>query len=94
MAYFWLSDKQSLQQIALLTNTFIQVLMYFYYFLCTIGRGPNWKRLITNAQIAQFAFRSAQFPDVLLLTLAGSVFLADILSMHAPFEITTSSPLI
>jgi len=59
MAYFWLADKQSLQQIALLTNTLIHVLMYFYYFLCTIGRGPNWKRLITNSQIVQFVFSFA-----------------------------------
>jgi hypothetical protein len=59
MAYFWLADKQSLQQIALLTNTLIHVLMYSYYFLCTLGWGPNWKRLITNAQIVQFVFRSA-----------------------------------
>lgn len=59
MAYFWLADAQSLQQIALLTNTFIHVLMYFYYFLCSLGRGPNWKRLITNAQIVQFVFRYA-----------------------------------
>ena len=57
MAFFWLADAQSLQQIALLTNTFIHVIMYYYYFLCSIGRGPNWKRLITNAQIVQFVFR-------------------------------------
>ena len=57
MAFFWLADAQSLQQIALLTNTFIHVIMYYYYFLCSVGRGPNWKRLITNAQIVQFVFR-------------------------------------
>lgn len=57
MAFFWLADVQSLQHIALLTNTFIHVLMYYYYFLCSIGSAPNWKRLMTTAQIVQFVFR-------------------------------------
>lgn len=57
MAYLWLDAAQSLQQIALLTNTGIHVLMYYYYFMCTIKRPPRWKKLVTQSQIVQFVFR-------------------------------------
>ncbi|KAK9831878.1 hypothetical protein WJX81_004455 [Elliptochloris bilobata] len=56
MAYLWLEAAQSLQQIALLTNTAIHTLMYWYYFMCTLKRPPAWKRLVTSSQIAQFCF--------------------------------------
>ena len=57
MAYLWLEAAQSLQQIALLTNTAIHTLMYWYYLMCTLKRPPAWKRLVTTSQIAQFCFR-------------------------------------
>ena len=57
MAYWWLEAAQSLQQIALLTNTAIHVLMYYYYFMCSIKRPPRWKKLVTQSQIIQFVFR-------------------------------------
>lgn len=57
MAFLWLDAAQSLQQIALLTNTGIHVLMYYYYFMCTIKRPPRWKKLVTQSQIVQFVFR-------------------------------------
>jgi len=56
MAYLWLECAQSLQTIALLTNTFIHVIMYMYYFLVSCGYHPSWKKLITQAQIVQFIF--------------------------------------
>ncbi|KAK3264660.1 hypothetical protein CYMTET_26613 [Cymbomonas tetramitiformis] len=56
MAYLWLECAQSLQTIALMTNTFIHVIMYSYYFLCSIGVQPPWKKLVTQSQIIQFAF--------------------------------------
>jgi GNS1/SUR4 family len=59
MAYLWLAEAQSLQQIALLTNTFVHVVMYYYYFLCTLKIYPWWKRYITTLQIVQFIFRQA-----------------------------------
>ena len=37
MTYLWLSSVQSLQHVALLTNTAIHVVMYAYYFLTTLG---------------------------------------------------------
>ncbi|KAL3693243.1 hypothetical protein R1sor_006894 [Riccia sorocarpa] len=42
--------------IALLTNTGVHVVMYTYYFLCSVGRPPAWKKLVTNLQIVQFVF--------------------------------------
>eukprot|EP00959_Pyramimonas_sp_CCMP1952_P458730 9477115-Pyramimonas_sp.AAC.1 len=56
MAYLWLECAQSLQTIALLTNTFIHVIMYSYYFLVSCGYKPPWKKLITKGQIVQFVF--------------------------------------
>lgn len=35
----------------------VHVVMYWYYFLCTMKRPPRWKRLITNLQIVQFVYR-------------------------------------
>ena len=57
MAFLWLDAAQSLQQIALLANTGIHVLMYYYYFMCVMKRPPRWKKLVTQGQIVQFVFR-------------------------------------
>jgi hypothetical protein len=56
MCYFWLQFAQSLQIVALLTNTAVHVIMYTYYFLCSINRPPSWKKVVTNLQIVQFVF--------------------------------------
>ncbi|KAF3642539.1 putative ethylene-responsive transcription factor WRI1-like [Capsicum annuum] len=56
MCYIWLSDSQTLFPVALVTNASVHVLMYAYYFLCTLGFRPWWKRLVTNCQIVQFVF--------------------------------------
>ena len=60
MAYLWLATAQSLQHVALMTNAGIHVLMYYYYFMCSIKRPPRWKRLVTSSQIVQFVFRRAR----------------------------------
>mmetsp|Transcript_38071 Transcript_38071/g.72988 ORF Transcript_38071/g.72988 Transcript_38071/m.72988 type:complete len:259 (-) Transcript_38071:297-1073(-) len=59
MAYLWLDQAQSLQTTGMLTNTGIHVIMYYYYFLVSIGYKPKWKRLVTSAQIVQFLFSFA-----------------------------------
>ncbi|KAK9794946.1 hypothetical protein WJX73_007784 [Symbiochloris irregularis] len=59
MAYLWLDQAQSLQQIALLTNAGIHMGMYFYYFLTSLGFRPPWKQLVTVGQIIQFVFSFA-----------------------------------
>lgn len=56
MSFFWLQYTQSLQIIALLTNTAVHMLMYSYYLLCSLGIKPFWKKLVTNCQIVQFVF--------------------------------------
>lgn len=56
MAYLWLYDAQSSQQLGLMVNCFIHIIMYYYYFLCSIKIYPKWKKLITNSQIVQFVF--------------------------------------
>jgi len=56
MCFFWLLDTQSLQIIGLLTNTAVHVIMYTYYFLCSINCPPPWKKVVTNVQIVQFVF--------------------------------------
>lgn len=56
MCYLWLEYQQSLQVIALLTNTGIHVIMYFYYFMHSLGVPPPWKIFVTNSQILQFVF--------------------------------------
>ncbi len=43
----------------MLTNCFIHVIMYGYYFLCSVGRPPRWKKVVTQSQILQFVFSFA-----------------------------------
>mmetsp|Transcript_10633 Transcript_10633/g.29995 ORF Transcript_10633/g.29995 Transcript_10633/m.29995 type:complete len:120 (+) Transcript_10633:684-1043(+) len=56
MCWLWLEQRQSLQEIALLTNTGVHVIMYYYFFASAIGRPPKWKKLVTLCQIIQFVF--------------------------------------
>ncbi len=56
MCYLWLQFVQSLEIITLLTNTIVHVIMYSYYFLCSINHPPPWKKLVTNLQKVQFLF--------------------------------------
>ncbi|XP_042492751.1 elongation of fatty acids protein 3-like [Macadamia integrifolia] len=56
MCYLWLHTSQSLFPVALVTNASVHTVMYGYYMLCSIGRRPWWKRLVTDFQILQFVF--------------------------------------
>ncbi len=56
MCYLWLQFVQSLEIITLLTNTIVHVIMYSYYFLCSINHAPPWKKMVTNLQNVQFLF--------------------------------------
>ncbi|CAO2813252.1 unnamed protein product [Amaranthus hypochondriacus] len=56
MCYIWLYTSQSLFPIALVTNASVHTVMYAYYFMCTVGIRPSWKRLVTDCQIIQFVF--------------------------------------
>lgn len=54
MTYLWLNTSQSLIPIGLVTNAIVHIVMYAYYFLCSIGIKPKWKKFVTNCQISQF----------------------------------------
>mmetsp|Transcript_11262 Transcript_11262/g.17990 ORF Transcript_11262/g.17990 Transcript_11262/m.17990 type:complete len:160 (-) Transcript_11262:1025-1504(-) len=57
MTWFWLAYSQSLQFGGLLFNTFVHVIMYYYYFLRSRGvKEIWWKSWITRIQIIQFVF--------------------------------------
>ncbi|XP_077224598.1 fatty acid elongase 3-like [Tasmannia lanceolata] len=56
MCYLWLQYSQSLFPVALVTNSLVHTLMYAYYFLCSVGKPPRWKRVVTDFQIVQFVF--------------------------------------
>mmetsp|Transcript_4478 Transcript_4478/g.5952 ORF Transcript_4478/g.5952 Transcript_4478/m.5952 type:complete len:114 (+) Transcript_4478:2-343(+) len=57
MTWFWLAYCQSLQFGGLLFNTFVHVVMYYYFFLRSRGAKEIWwKPWITRIQIIQFVF--------------------------------------
>ncbi|XP_065870073.1 uncharacterized protein [Euphorbia lathyris] len=54
MCYIGLYTAQSMFPGVLMTNSIVHVMMYFYYFLCTLGIRPRWKKFVTDCQIWQF----------------------------------------
>lgn len=54
MCWFWLEYSATMQFVGLLFNTAVHIVMYFYFFLRSIGRPPAWKALVTQFQIIQF----------------------------------------
>eukprot|EP00262_Sarcandra_glabra_P008646 TRINITY_DN22248_c0_g1_i1.p1 TRINITY_DN22248_c0_g1~~TRINITY_DN22248_c0_g1_i1.p1 ORF type:complete len:288 (-),score=11.08 TRINITY_DN22248_c0_g1_i1:24-887(-) len=59
VCYLWLQQSQSLFPVALVTNAMVHTLMYAYYLMCSLGKRPPWKRVVTNCQIVQFLFSFA-----------------------------------
>ncbi|XP_060174377.1 uncharacterized protein LOC132605159 [Lycium barbarum] len=56
LCYLAIYTSESLIHVVVIINSSIHVLMYAYYFLCSIGKKPRWKRLVTDCQIVQFIF--------------------------------------
>jgi hypothetical protein len=54
MTWLWLEHAGSLQFIGILFNTCVHVVMYYYYYLRSVGISPRWKSLVTKFQIIQF----------------------------------------
>ncbi|MQM15483.1 hypothetical protein Taro_048427 [Colocasia esculenta] len=61
LCYLWLSARQSLLPVGLVTNASVHVIMYAYYLCSSVGLRwpPQWKRAVTNCQIVQFWFSFA-----------------------------------
>jgi hypothetical protein len=47
-------SRSLLARILVVANSFVHVLMYYYYSMATVGRTVWWKKYITQAQIVQF----------------------------------------
>ena len=54
MCWVWLDSVASLQFTGLLFNTAVHVVMYYYFYLKSIGINPWWKKAVTTFQIIQF----------------------------------------
>ena len=48
MAWWWLEYTQSLQFYGLLFNTSVHVIMYYYFYLRSMGHVPKWRSFITK----------------------------------------------
>ncbi|CAL1352659.1 unnamed protein product [Linum trigynum] len=54
MCYISLHTAQSMYPGILVTNSVVHVVMYLYYLMCSLGKRPTWKKLVTDCQIVQF----------------------------------------
>ena len=62
MAWWWLEYTQSLQFYGLLFNTSVHVIMYYYFYLRSMGHVPKWRAFITKYQITQFVTSCSLLP--------------------------------
>lgn len=61
MSWTWINTAASMQFIGLLFNTAVHVVMYYYYYLRSVGSVPWWKNYVTTFQIVQFMTSLASF---------------------------------
>lgn len=54
MCHVWLTSRLEFGSMGVLANTGVHVIMYYYYYLCSVGRRPSWASYITILQIFQF----------------------------------------
>lgn len=73
MAWWWLEYQQTLQFVGLLFNTFVHIIMYFYFFMAEVGHRPPWKKLVTAIQIIQFTVSLLLFCYTMSLISTGRV---------------------
>lgn len=72
LCYIWLETSQSMFPVMLVINSTVHVLMYGYYFLCSIGMPPKWKRFVTECQIMQFRLSFAVMAPLFYYHFTGS----------------------
>mmetsp|Transcript_42065 Transcript_42065/g.67633 ORF Transcript_42065/g.67633 Transcript_42065/m.67633 type:complete len:280 (-) Transcript_42065:40-879(-) len=54
LAWIWTDSKWTLVWYGMSFNTFIHVIMYYYYFVATFGKKPWWRQYLTQLQLLQF----------------------------------------
>ncbi|CAK9251026.1 unnamed protein product [Sphagnum jensenii] len=56
MSWAWIEYRATSQFVGILFNTAVHVVMYYYFYLKSVGVSPWWKRYVTSFQIVQFGF--------------------------------------
>ena len=56
MSWAWIDTQASSQFVGIFMNTLVHVVMYYYFYLKSIGINPWWKSYVTSFQIVQFIF--------------------------------------
>lgn len=74
MGWIWMQSGASIQFIGLLFNCFVHVIMYYYFYLKSIGITPWWKKWVTTLQIIQFCTSGLCF--------CGTLYMHWVLDMH------------
>eukprot|EP00003_Mantamonas_plastica_P003760 TRINITY_DN12952_c0_g1_i2.p1 TRINITY_DN12952_c0_g1~~TRINITY_DN12952_c0_g1_i2.p1 ORF type:complete len:291 (+),score=84.17 TRINITY_DN12952_c0_g1_i2:43-873(+) len=54
MVWIWMQSRMQYHVVGVFANTFVHVIMYYYYYLISNGIKPWWKMYITAIQITQF----------------------------------------
>jgi hypothetical protein len=54
MSWAWIDSQAAPQFAGVFMNTFVHVVMYYYFYLKSIGITPWWKSYVTKLQIVQF----------------------------------------
>ena len=52
--WLWIQEGLIYASIGAAWNTFIHIIMYYYYMVSSLGYFPWWKKYITTIQIVQF----------------------------------------
>jgi fatty acid elongase 3 len=56
MSWAWINSQAGPQFIGITFNTAVHVVMYYYFYLKSIGITPSWKKYVTTFQVVQFMF--------------------------------------
>lgn len=90
VAYLGLYDNASYCWIAVAQNSFVHVLMYYYYCVRGFGINPWWKRYLTVMQMIQFWINMAGLVAFAALRYAGVLCAGTWFSWAASFTINLS----
>jgi len=54
MVWLWIDENLIYASLGMAFNTFVHIIMYYFYFLASLEKPPMWKKYITSLQIFQF----------------------------------------